>query len=312
MGFGRGDKQNTRATMKWIAGIVLVAVSFSVNAQRDFTPSKRSDAFGKRDLRDLRNTGLQLQLGPTFMFTKNKTEEGSFDGASRGNYLIEPDGRLGGYVELGLAHFPKKRSKLSLALKTVLVSYYDWGIGFKYLGGTEKTTVNYTDVLGAVISTDEVEGKFYNGFVYGRFSVHKNIHFGGNKNFFLDNSLGVNLDYNVLRADEASDYHTSVSEFASEVKYHDPFVAQLHYGLGFGFRLKRGTYFIPGVRTPILGINEWNGGRPSLNWFASRYQPVLFHLKIINLFEKKNKSGCPTVGGSEDDKKRNKEFMQGN
>lgn len=299
--------------MKWFLTITILVISLGTYAQRDLTPSKKSEAFGARDFRNLRNYGLQFQLGPTYTFTKRKTEEGSFDGSSRGNYLIEPDGRIGGYLELGLAHFPKKRSKLSLALKTVLVSYYDWGVGFKYIGGKETTTVNYTDVVGNVISTDEAQGKYYNGFLYGRFSLHKNIHFGGKKNFFLDNSLGINIDYNMLRADEASDYHSNyTSIFASQSRYHNPTVAQLHYGLGFGFRLKRGTYFIPGVRTPILGIYEWNSGRASLDWFSSRYHPVLFHLKIINLFEKKNKSGCPPVDASEEDKKRNKEFMQGN
>lgn len=295
-------------------GITVFAITFNLSAQRDLTPTKRSQAFGSRDFRNLSNTGLQFQLGPTYMFTKRKTTEESFtSGGNNGSYSIDPDGRWGGYAEVGLAHFPKKRSRLSLALKTVLVSYYDWGIGFKYLGGKESTTVNFYDSNGSVIRTDDGEGKFYNGYIYGRFSLHKNIHFGGNKNFFLDNSLGVNVDYRVITDDQQSDYHVDFSSiYSPDVYYHEPFVAQLHYGLGFGFRLRRGTYLIPGVRTPILGIHEWNKGNPSLKWFSSNYWPILFHVKIVNLFQKRNKSGCPPVDTNEEDRKRNEEYLQGN
>ncbi len=300
--------------MRSIISFMIVATAFSVSAQRDLTPSKRSQAFGSRDLRNLSNTGLQFQLGPTYTFTRRRNIEESFSsGANNGNYTIDPAGRIGGYAEIGLAHFPKKRSGLSLALKTVLVSYYDWGVGFKYIGGKESTAVNFLDSNGDVIRTDEGEGKFYNGYLYGRFSLHKNIHFGGNKNFFLDNSLGVNIDYRIITDDQESDYHNAFSTIYSPgVYYHKPFVAQLHYGLGFGFRLRRGTYLIPGLRTPILGIHEWNKGNPSLKWFSSNYWPVLFHVKIINLFQKRNKSGCPPVDTNDEDRKRNEEFMQGN
>lgn len=301
--------------MKLVVVGLMLFCSLGLFAQRDLTPSKKRDAFGTRDLRNLRNFGLQFQLGPTYLMTKlnknNVWQEADIatDGF-RGNYMFDPYGKLGAYGEIGLFHFPKKRSKLSLALKTVLVSYYDYGIGFKYFRGGETINVNLTDGAGNITSSKDSSYNFANGNVYGRFSIHKNIHFKIHRektNFFLDNSLGLNFDYRVL---ENSDNY-NWPYLSNKAQYYKPFHAQLHYGLGLGFRLKRGSYLIPGVRLPILGyqtaIQPSTGGknnyfgRPSMHWFSSRYWPILFHVKYMFVFEKKTK-GCPPVEINSQDK----------
>ncbi len=290
---------------------LFVFSSLAVFAQRDMTPSSRKQAFGKRDFRNLSNTGLQFQLGPTYLMTRTKNPSVLFDnGITNGRYIIDPKGLLGFYGEIGLTHFPKKRSKLSLALKTVLVSYYDWGIGFKYFRGQENISIDRLSPSGSVLGTQNYQGTFNSGFIYGRFSLHKNVHFKALKNFFLDNSLGFNIDYNVLlpKNDFSTDnYITSLNIVGAPQHYHTPFVAQLHYGLGFGFRLKRGAYLIPGVRVPILGINEWHKGNPSLKWFTRSYWPILFHVKYMFLFEKKSKPGsCTGAATNDQDKNTNR------
>jgi hypothetical protein len=291
--------------MKYLVLVTALILTEGLFAQRDFTPSSRKDAFGTRDFRDLGSTGLQFQLGPAYSFAKRKTDAVDFDnGLGRGNYVTDPGGRIGIYGEIGLAHFPKKKK---------VYSYIDWGLGFKYLGGKEKTEINYTDIAGNVVSSDEGKDGFYNGYAYGRFSIHKEITFKKVEKLVLDNSLGFNIDYRVITADQNSDYDSNyVEQFSAGDHYHQPFVAQLHYGLGFRFKLRRGTYFIPGFRLPILGIQEWNKGKSAHRWFSSKYYPVLFQLKIINVFKKRKKGNCPAVETNEDDKRRNDEFMQGN
>ena len=210
-------------------------------------------------------------------------------------------------------HFPKKRSKLSLALKTVLVSYYDWGIGYKHFRGGEDTHYNLIDPNSGGKSALPVQRHtFMNGHVYGRFSIHKNIHFKSKRNrkdktdFFLDNSLGINVDYRLLQGyDRPNEGDYSVSYYPFDQQYSGPLFAQLHYGLGFGFRLKRGAYLIPGVRAPLVGYQQVQPaatqsmggaskfGNPSIHWFSSKYWPILIHVKYMFLFEKKNKNGCP-------------------
>lgn len=300
--------------MKQIQSALLILLSTGIlYAQRDFTPSSKKDAFGSRDFRSLRNFGLQFQIGPTFLLTKLHTKEidvATTTDGFRGNYQHDPFGRPGAYAEIGLFHFPKKRSKLSEKLNFIFISYYDWGLGFKYFTGGENLHVNFIDAGGVKVSEQEERYLFGNGHVYGRFSIHKNIYFGEKNNIFLDNSLGINLDYRVLSQTSAYSWLPMTNQSA----FYDPFVAQLHYGLGVGFKLKRGSYLIPGVRTPILGYQSTTGGSgkgqvigaPALRWFSSSYWPLLVHVKYMFLFEKKQKKGCPPVEVNDQDKNTNK------
>ena len=302
--------------MKWLVSILLVLISASTMAQRDLTPNSRKSAFGKRDLRNLANYGFQFQLGATYLMTKPRNTEYEIRteaGELRATYLHDEFGRLGAFAEIGMFHFPKKRSKLSLALKTVLVSYYDWGIGYKHFRGGEDSYYNVVDPISlnkTALPTQRFT--FLNGHIYGRFSVHKNIHFKNKKkrkdrtDFFLDNSLGINVDYRLVQGyDRPNDGDYNASYQPDQQQYSGPLFAQIHYGLGFGFRLKRGAYLIPGVRAPLVGYQQVQGAPstamggkdvftyPMIHWFSSRYWPILFHVKYMFLLEKKNKNGCP-------------------
>ncbi|MGY8927870.1 MAG: hypothetical protein ACKVJC_11340, partial [Flavobacteriales bacterium] len=68
-----------------------------------------------------------------------------------------------------------------------------------------------------------------------------------------------------------------------------------------GIRLKRGAYLIPGVRVPVLGMNDWQKGNPSFKWFSRSYWPILFHVKYMFMLEKKAKN-CPAVETNDQDK----------
>jgi hypothetical protein len=219
-------------------------------------------------------------------------------------------------------HFPKKRSKLSQKLKYIFVSYYDWGLGFKYFRGAEQITANFEDASGGYIGSEDRTYNFSNGNVYGRLSLHKNIHFTPKKrrkklNFFLDNSLGLNFDYRVLNtADTYTDWYGVMEQ---NQEYYRPFHAQLHYGLGFGWSPRRSVFIIPGVRLPIVGYhsaaqgmdgsgdkqNYW--GKPSMHFFSSRYWPILFNVKVMFAFPKKEK-GCATgiTNDQDQDTQRNR------
>ena len=304
--------------MRWILIIAFVASGTLGIAQRDLTPNSKKQAFGKRDLRALSNYGLQIQVGATYLMSRlnNPVHETTILPGFDIKHSHDPKGLLGAYAEIGMFHFPKKRSKLSLALKTVLVSYYDWGLGFKYFAGTQNVLAEgpagHSDVPAIT------PYRFSFGHVYGRFSLHKNIHFKTKRsrdksNFFLDNSLGINVDYRVLTTSDPYVHNFQPILNAVPQRYSEPLHAQLHYGLGFGFRLKRGAYLIPGVRTPLLSFqtaqpfisNNISGkgtfGNPSFFWFSNRYWPILIHVKYMFAFEKKQK-GCPPVEINDQDR----------
>ncbi len=303
--------------MKQLITLIIIGLAASSFAQKDFSPGSRKKAFGKVDRRELRLTGLQIELGPAYSFTRSKTLTGDFNNSgSRGNYEIDPKGRFGGYIDIGLAHYLKNPIAVGDPAKkrVVIFNMIDWGLGFKYIGGKEQTTINYTDIGGNVVSTDESGfEKFYNGYVTGRFSLHRSFTPKKWEKVFFDTHIGFNVDYRLITADQNSNYHNTYSvPFSPAIKYHKPLVAQMHLGGSVGFKMRKGTNLFIGLRAPVVGIWEWNKANPANYWFSSRYWPVFLHVKVINLFKKKNKGSCNGVDGNPDDKKKNDEYMMGN
>ncbi len=311
--------------MKYGLILVFLWAGFSF-AQRDLTPDSKRKAFGgARSFKDYNPYGIQFQLGATYLMTSGKNETKEVDmttGGFRGNYLHDPQGKLGAYAEVGMFHFPKRFPKIRIKDKNIiLLSYFDWGLGFKYFRGQEDIEINFTDALGTPTTSDEQAYQFANGNIYGRFSLHKNQYFHPKKRdkklpFFLDHSLGFNFDYRILT--DSEDYTGGAYPIvASESQFYKPFHAQLHYGLGFGFSPRRGMFIIPGVRLPILGYHtattgiDGSGdksnyfGNPSMHWFSSRYWPILFHVKFMFALPKRQK-GCKTGITNEQDKNTQK------
>jgi hypothetical protein len=291
--------------------LVLLTFFFSntLCAQRDLTPGKsRKSVFGgARDFKEYRSMGLQFSIGPTFMLTRKAAALNSFMDGNRPFALqTTPNGLPGFFVEAGMTHFPKKRSRLSEKLNYIFVSYIDWGIGFKLFQGKESTNIDALDLAsGSVLGSQNINGKFNNGFLSTRVTFHKNIYIG--KKYFIDNGLGVNADFNIMRSPEENQYSLDVLNFGLPQRFHPPFVAQLHYELGFGIRLNRRSMLIPSVQTPILNFYEWRGAKASLHWFDSNYQPLLVKLKWTYLFEKKVKGCAPArVNDQDQDTMKNK------
>ena len=265
----------------------VVLLAFSLSAQRDMTPGKRrGDVFGKADYKDYRFFGLQVTGGLTYMATrsdaKNLTYLGTDSDGRPMNYSFDPEGSVGAFVDLGMVHFPKKRSKLSLALKYIFISYYDWGLGVKLFTGSETTSVNRFNSLGTPLPTQNFSSSFASIFLNGRFSIHKNVYIG--KRYFIDNGLGFNVDFRTVTPGE---YETLPG--ISAQSFHSPLVAQMHYSLGFGIKLNRRSMLVPGVQIPILGIHDWRKGCAALKYYNSNYLPILFQVKFTYLFEKKPK-----------------------
>lgn len=310
--------------MKWIITAALVGMAFSGIAQRDLNPRNGNPFGGAKSFKDYNLYGIQFQLGPTFLMNSPKNERYDVEGAFRGEYVQNPKGRLGAYAEIGMFHFPKKFPKIKIGKDDsgkqkylILLSYFDWGLGFKYFRGAEQITANFEDAAGTYLDSEDRTYNFSNGNVYGRFSLHKNVYFKPKKrkeklNFFLDNSLGINFDYRVLTtADTYTDWYGIMEQ---NQQYYKPFHAQLHYGLGFGFSPRRGMFIIPGVRLPIVGYHaattgmdgsgdkESYWGKPSIHFFSSRYWPILFNVKFMFALPKKQK-GCATGITNDQDQK---------
>lgn len=262
---------------------------------------KKKDFFGgAKDYRTLANYGLQIQGGPTFTIAPaSQTISATNSIGENYDIKIDPSTNIAGFVDIGLAHFNvRKGSWLTIGK---LYHYFDYGLNFKVFSGTEQTEYQTFDDAGRGTGTANDKGTFYNGYAGARFTMHYLKYFqGGSK--FLDNGLGVNGEYLVMEGAKSYPTFTGINQY-----YSAALRVNLHYNLGVGFRLKRGSYLIPNVQVPIFGFSET--GHESIRWFSSKYYPVMVGIKLIRLFEKKG-NGC-TDNGTEEDRKKNQEYMQG-
>jgi len=237
--------------------------------------SNRRDAIWSHSQSQHRALGWFINPGVTYMLGN------SADDDSR-PYQLTPTGLPGYYLEAGMEHLFKKQQKI--------VHYFDWGVGVKHFGGQEKY---------AIEGSQATRGQFNFGNVFLRADIH-NVWQLGMYNF-IDQSLGVNLDYRIYGGKEDENY---LSPLASTNQ--GKFVTQLHYTFGFGYKVADGFFIVPTIQTPILTLVQFDDFNPSHHWFNSRYQPFIFTLKFAWLFPKK---GCPPVDGMDDDQQRNNNYL---
>lgn len=191
--------------------------------------------------------------------------------------------KLGLYFEVG-------RYKLLSSKK--LISYIDYGLSYKQLKGYQSYDLDYQiDAVTRDTSFHEQSFSMHN--ITGHFNANNVI--GINKNFFIQNTLGLNLDYAISRKIETTDG----SRF-NEL-YQDPpskLMAQVHYKFGLGFRVSELVYLIPMIETPVINIWQFEGGRSTLGFFNSRYRPIIISLRIAWL----TKPSCPKTWDTQDSK----------
>lgn len=295
-----GYLQKSGIMKQLLTGLFLSLFIIGTADAQSYKKKRRSDFFGgAEDYRDLRNYGLQISFGPNYTFSRMTNPVIESDSPTdRYNYVQDPSGNPGGFVDIGMVHYRMKKPKF---LKRNIIHYLDWGVGFDYIGGKEKTTVNYLDPTGNVVSTDEGKGSFYNGYVYGRLTVHRLLKLG--EKTHLDYGLGINGNYAVMGQNQ----NYSGFSLPATQTFQDPLLAQVHAQLGINIKLRRGDYLVPGIWAPIIGAYQPNAGKPTIQWYSSNYWPVHFQFKWMHNFGKKS-NGCNT--GSPEDQKRNKEYMQ--
>jgi hypothetical protein len=286
--------------MKRILILLLVAlISFGADAQikkRKGSPFRKSgyEPLYKWQGKYKRN-GIHFSVGPTYLITKAGSEitERPFDAVSMTRISKTDKGHLGGFIEVGMLHIPKKKNKV--------VHYWDWALGVKHFGGQEDATESLV-TNGVETIVTERNGKFFSGYAFGRMNIHNVIQVGNMD--WIDNSLGFNVDYKVYGQSEQTGA-VSLDQYNQK----DLKIA-LNYAFGWGFKMRNGFFIMPQIRVPILGAYEWDGAKPTIRWFSSRYMPIMLTVKFGWLF-KKDPNDCPPVYQHDSDKDKNDSFQQG-
>ncbi|MFQ5334472.1 MAG: hypothetical protein ACE5DN_00190 [Flavobacteriales bacterium] len=160
-------------------------------------------------------------------------------------------GKFGIYLEAG---------RYRILEYATFFKYLDYGIAYKSLRGL-----------------DGSGGSFGDHFISGFFNL--NHAWTLSDVSYLQNSVGINLDYPFIR-----------NALAAPAKP----VVQLHYKLGFGFKIGKNTLAIPAVETAILNAWPWEKGRSTLGYGSSRYRPLIVSVRFL-FFRKIKEKHCIKV-----------------
>ncbi len=303
--------------MRFVLAIVCLTLAGTSFAQsRNLRGKSRKDFFGgARDYRQLTKDGIQISVGPNYTFTNPKiTEYSGTDANGRPvTAQVDPIGKPGAFIEIGAAHYRLKKSRVLDAwykkrgdkgeIKWIGANLFhrlDWGLGFNYIGGSERTRFELFNPGTGASSFDESTGSFYNVYLTARVTIDRFTKIADG--WHLETGLGLNFLFNALPAPKAP-YAPTVAP----LKFQQDFMAQFHLHLGFTRTIRRGDYLTFGFLVPAIGIYEPNRARPTIQWFSSNYWPVQFQIRWIHHFTKKS-NGCNT--GTPEDRKRNDEYMQ--
>jgi hypothetical protein len=246
-----------------------------------------------------RPLGIHFSLGATYTFTDLNPDEytTSMSPDTSFTYKHDPYGRIGYYFDIGMVHIFKKPNKI--------IQYWDWALGIKHFAGAEEFKSSMNDAAGNQTGSAYGKGKWDNGYVFARINIHNVIPIG--KWNFIDNSFGINADYNIYGAEHNNQWEGT--NIPTDQHFQQKFIASLHYRFGFGIKLKEGMFLVPFAEIPIFTGYEWNKGKPVIRWFDSWYLPITVGVKFALLF-KKDANACPPVYNSDGDQDKSNQFQQ--
>ncbi len=218
-------------------------------------------------------------IGPgvtwTHTRTKNEEEEVFRNADTVYNATYDPAGRIGLYLEAGLTWFTRD---------PVIVDYFDLGLAYKNLRGSE--SYESTLLRGDSAAAFAGDGKFAERFLTLSANANKFIQTGDYQ--FVQLSLGANADYRI-----GSSYEHSGDPALNQHAFPPDLLAQLHFKLGYGFKLRSKLLVIPAVETPVFSIAPEDDGRfGQLQWFSSNYRPIIVSVRFLFL-RARNGFDCP-------------------
>jgi hypothetical protein len=213
----------------------------------------------------VRRGGFYIGPGVTFTLPRDPGER---ELVNSGDTMYtadhDPRGRFGLYLEAGYFHATRD---------PVIIDYWDVGLAYKNLRGYEEFAGLHS--IGETTIPHAGEGSFAERYLTLHLNANKFIQVRDYQ--FIQLSLGANADYRL----EAAHDHTG-DPLLNDHRFPPDLLGQLHFKLGYGFKLTGRLIAIPTVETPIFSIapeDDGNWGR--LQWFSSIYRPLIFSVRLM-------------------------------
>jgi hypothetical protein len=169
-----------------------------------------------------------------------------------------------------------------------LISYVDVSVGIKSLRGAETFEATLDDPTRTTPFIQSGEGTF--ALQYATLSANANNIKQLSDYSFIQNSLGLNVDYRFAERIYYDDRNLPIDLVESP-----NILFQMHYKLGFGYKVSQRFIIIPSIETPILTIHEFDDMKSGIQVFNTRYRPLIFRLTVM-MFDNKAQRKCPSKG----------------
>jgi len=217
----------------------------------------------------MRRGGFYIAPGITYTLPRFKDKEETVFQHADTTYtaLFNPKGKFGLYLEAGW--FQATRDP-------VILDYWDFGLAYKQLRGAEAFT-------GTLAKGDSIARLAGDG---GFNDKHLTAHVNANKLFqvrdyqFIQLSLGANVDWRFGTAHDYTADFTALNRWA----FPPEFTGQVHFKLGYGFKLTQQLLVIPAIETPIFSVQPADAGNiGKLQWFSSTYRPLILSVRFLFL-----------------------------
>lgn len=278
--------------MNRIALFLLVLLPVQALAQRGLMERKRPEIIptdGK-----MRRGGFYFAPGITYTFSQASEKHYNWADAS-GDVWYEPEGRIGLYLEAGWFH---------ATFDPVILDYWDFGLAYKEIKGYERS---YGRVFSGWTMAEDVWSDGQAAFADQYLTLHANA----NKFFqtgdyqFIQLSIGANADYRIGRSTS-----TSGIPFSYDLNHPPDLIAQLHFKLGYGFKVSKRLLVIPALETPVFSVLPEDRGFGQLQWFSSLYRPVIFSVRFLFLRYPKGFDCPPAIKHNALERERHKVYKQ--
>ncbi|MCI1752441.1 MAG: hypothetical protein LKM36_06080 [Flavobacteriales bacterium] len=217
----------------------------------------------------MRRGGFYFAPGITYALPRGKDHEEQYFNTPDSSYtaLFDPKGKIGLYLEAGW--FLSTRDP-------VILDYWDFGLAYKQLKGTEAFTSTY--MRSDTTSLFAGEGAFNDQHLTAHVNANKLIQTRDYQ--FVQLSLGANLDWRFGTNRSYTADLTALNRWA----FPPEFIGQVHVKVGYGFKLTQRLMVIPAIETPVFSIAPEDGGNfGKLQWFSSTYRPLILSVRFLFL-----------------------------
>lgn len=256
--------------------VFLLVLGFAGNASaQGLMDRKRPDLIPLDG--QVRRIGFYIAPGLTYTLPKARSGEQEMFRNGDTSYVAayDPNGRLGLNLEAGLSWYTRD---------PVVVDYFDAGIAYKNLRGRELLDGRYqiADSMAPVAA----EGTFAERLL--TFHINANKFIPTWRYQFVQLSLGANVDYRL-----GSDFEHTGDPRLNLHSFPPDLWGQLHFKVGYGFKLTGKMFVIPAIETPIFSVKPVDDARfGALQWFSNEYRPLIFSVRFLFLRARKG-FDCP-------------------